>query len=105
MSHDATAAHTSRAAVATDVPARYAKQLVSHLGRKIEFVEDDDTWTATVNGAVAGITVGDDVLVLTAEAPDADGLALVEHALGSHLERFGQRNELTVTWQRSTTAA
>jgi hypothetical protein len=22
----------------------------------------------------------------------------VQHVLGSHLERFGQRNELTVTW-------
>ena len=95
----------SRAEVVTDVPARYAKQLVSHLGRKVEFVQDGDTWTAHVAGSVARITVGDRVLVLQAEAPDLDGLARLEGALGNHLERFGQRNELSVTWQRSTAPA
>ncbi len=98
-----TAALTSRADVATEVPARYAKQLVSHLGRKVEFVQDGDSWAADVFGSVARITVGDGVLVLQAEAPDVEALARVEHALGSHLERFGQRNELTVAWQRGTT--
>ncbi len=94
---------SSRADVVTDVPARYAKQLVSHLGRKVEFVEDGDTWTAHVAGSLARITVGDGVLVLQAEAPDVESLARVEHGLGNHLERFGQRHEFTVTWQRSTT--
>ncbi len=95
---------TSRADVATDVPARYAKQLVSHLGRKVEFVEErPGSWTAHVLGSVARITVDDAVLVLQAEASDVESLARVEHALGNHLERFGQRNELHVTWHRSTT--
>jgi hypothetical protein len=35
---------------------------------------------------------------LLAEAPDEESLARVQHVLGSHLERFGQRNELAVTW-------
>ena len=99
--HTSTTWFTSRADVATDVPGRYAKQLVSHLGRKLDFVEDQGTWTATVLGSLARITVDDGVLVLQAEAPDAESLARVEHALGSHLERFGQRKELSVTWQRS----
>jgi uncharacterized protein len=99
-----TAALASRADVPTDVPGRYAKQLVSHLGRKVEFVEDRGSWTADVNGSVARITVGDGVLVLEAEASDTESLARMEHALGSHLERFGQRNELRVAWQRSGTA-
>ncbi len=92
----------SRADVVTDVPARYAKQLVSHLGRKVAFVQDGDTWTAHVAGSVARITVGDGVLVLQAEAADPEGLARLEGALGNHLERFGQRNELAVSWQRSS---
>ncbi len=96
---------SSRADVVTDAPARYAKQLVSHLGRKVEFVEDAGTWTATVLGSVARITVGDAVLVLQAEAPDDEGLARLEGALGNHLVRFGQRNELRVTWLRSTAPA
>ena len=93
---------TSRADVATEAPERYAKQLVSHLGRKVEFVEDHGTWTAHVAGSVARIALGDGVLVLQAEAPDLDGLARLEHALGDHLERFGRRAELTVRWHRTT---
>jgi hypothetical protein len=96
---------TSRADVVTDVPGRYAKQLVSHLGRKVQFLEQDGTWTAHVLGSIARITVRDGVLVLEAEAPDSEGLARLEGALGNHLERFGQRRELTVTWQRSTAPA
>jgi hypothetical protein len=100
---------SSRADVITDAPARYAKQLVSHLGRKVEFVHEPssagDGWTARVAGSLARITVGDGVLVLQAEAPDPEGLARLEGALGNHLERFGQRHPLTVTWQRSPTPA
>ena len=95
--------HTSRADVATDTPARYAKQLVSHLGRKVAFTEDQGIWSADLNGSVARITPGEGVLVLQAEAPDVESLARIEHALGSHLERFGQRKELTITWHRATT--
>lgn len=96
---------STRADVVTDVPARYAKQLVSHLGRKVEFVHeangDRDVWTAHVAGSVARITAGDGVLVLQAESPDTEGLARLQGALGNHLERFGQRRELIVTWRRS----
>ena len=96
---------TSRADVSTDAPARYAKQLVSHLGRKAPFTEDaEGAWTTTVGDARARIVVGDDVLTFLVEAADAETLDRLEHALGSHLERFGQRNELVVTWRRSTSA-
>jgi uncharacterized protein len=90
----------SRADVRTDAPARYAKQLVSHLGRKVPFFQDGATWTARAGSAVLRITVGDGVLVLQAEAADPESLAPIEHALGSHLERFGQRAGLTVHWER-----
>lgn len=96
---------TSRADVATDAPARYAKQLLSHLGRKVEFVEEPPTtWTAHVMGSVARVTVGNNVLVLQAEGPDEESVGRIEQALGNHLERFGQRRQLTVSWQRTTTA-
>jgi uncharacterized protein len=42
--------------------------------------------------------VGDGVLTLLAAAPDAESLERVQSVLGGHLERFGQRNELVVTW-------
>ncbi len=92
---------SSRADVATASPARYAKQLVSHLGRKVEFVTDGDTHTAAVGEGRAQIVVGDGVLTLLAAAQTESHLERLEHALGGHLERFGQRAELTVTWGRS----
>jgi hypothetical protein len=92
---------SSRADVPTDAPARYAKQLVSHLGRKVPFTEDaEGTWTTVIGDARGRITVGDGVLGLRAEAPEEEALARVEHVLGSHLERFGARAGLTVTWHR-----
>jgi hypothetical protein len=93
----------SRADVRTDAPGRYAKQLVAHLGRRIEFTTDGATSTALIGTTTGQIVVGDGVLTLLATGTDADGIARVEHVLGSHLERFGQRNELVVSWHRGTT--
>ena len=92
---------TSRADVATDAPARYAKQLVAHLGRKISFATDGAVSTATIGDATGQIVVGDGVLTLTAAGDDPAAVAVVEDVLGRHLERFGARNELAVHWTRS----
>lgn len=88
----------ARADVVTDKPERYAKQLVSHLGRKVAFTTDGPTSTAEIGDGTARIVVGDGVLTLLAEAPDAENLDRVKDVLGRHLERFGARNELVVTW-------
>jgi 3-hydroxyisobutyrate dehydrogenase-like beta-hydroxyacid dehydrogenase len=86
------------AEVATEAPERYAKQLVSHLGRRLTWVTDGPTSRAVIGTGTGTVVVGTGVLTLRAEAPDAENLARIQHVLGSHLERFGQRNELTVTW-------
>lgn len=90
---------SARADVATDAPARYAKQLVSHLGHRVEFATEGATSTARFGEGAGRVVVGDGVLTLLAEAPDAETLARVQDVLGRHLERFGQRNELVVTWE------
>lgn len=90
---------TARADVPTGTPARYAKQLLSHLGHRVAWATDGDTSTAELAGGTGRIVIGDGVLTLVAKAPDADALARVQHVLGSHLERFSSRTEqLTVTW-------
>ena len=93
-----TAPLAARADVLTEAPARYAKQLVSHLGHRVEFTTEGGTSTAQIGEATGVVVVGDGVLTLLAQAPDEESLERVQHVLGSHLERFGQRHELTVTW-------
>lgn len=94
------AEHVSYARVVTDKPARYAKQLASHLGRKVPIVEDGaGGWSIVLGEARGAVAVGEGVIELRAQSPDAEGLAQVQHVLGSHLERFGTRAELSVVWQ------
>jgi hypothetical protein len=89
---------TARADVPTDAPARYAKQLVAHLGRRVEWTTEGPVSTAPIGGGTGVVEVGDGVLTLRAQAPDTEALERVQDVLGRHLERFGQRNELVVTW-------
>jgi hypothetical protein len=89
---------TTRADVPTDAPERYAKQLVSHLGHRVEFTVDGPRSTAAIAGGTGVVEVGDGVLILRASAPDAATLDRVQDVLGRHLEPFGQRNELAVVW-------
>ena len=93
----------AHALVATDAPARYAKQLLSHLGRKVavEPVEghDDAAGRLRIGDGTGEVIPGDEVLLLTATAPDPDQLDRVKDVLGRHLERFGARRELVVDWQ------
>jgi uncharacterized protein len=94
--------HTSRADVATETPARYAKQLVSHLGHKIAFSTEGDVSTAVFGTTTGSIIVGEGVLTLTAAGDDPEGVARVEQVMGGHLVRFGQRQELLVEWTRTS---
>jgi uncharacterized protein len=93
---------SSTAVVVTDASVRYAKQLLAHLGRKntVEPLDDapDGGRLVFVDGT-GTVRPGDGRLVLDAEAPDAAGLAHVEDVMARHLERFGARRELAVTWQ------
>jgi hypothetical protein len=99
-----TAPLSARADVPTEAPARYAKQLVSHLGRRVEWSTEGPVSTAAIAGGTGVVEVGDGVLTLRAQAPDTESLARVQDVLGRHLERFGQRNELVVTWANDPAA-
>ncbi|WP_068400152.1 DUF2218 domain-containing protein [Kribbia dieselivorans] len=94
---------TSTASVLTDRAARYGKQLCSHLGRKAIAVWDAEDGTgrigfddATHVELVAAPFSLDFTLTATEENVD-----LFEDVVGRHLVRFGAKDELEVTWQRS----
>ena len=85
--------------IATDRPARYLKQLVSHVGRKVAVEESDGAATFRLTGTAVGTAVVDgDGLRVSAAADDAETLARVQHVIGGHLIRFMGREE-PVDWQ------
>lgn len=92
----------SVAVVDTDAPARYAKQLLSHLGRKVavEPVPDlpEPAGRLVFTYGVGDVLPGSTALELRATAGDAESLAHVQDVLARHLVRFGARRELIVTW-------
>ncbi|GAA3826877.1 DUF2218 domain-containing protein [Sphaerisporangium flaviroseum] len=91
---------SSTARVATDAAGRYAKQLASHLGRRIQVRDRPGGGFHLTLQAGEGVLVPEPTrLVMHATAPDPETLATVQDVLGSHLERFGRRNELIVTWE------
>jgi hypothetical protein len=96
-------ANTSMASVPTDRPGRYGKQLVSHMSRRGPGVwnEAQQTGTLELSGGRLVLNTTDNSLVLRLTVPTGDDVARLEDVIGRHLVRFGARDELVVTWQRS----
>lgn len=99
--------HIARSAVTTDRPARYAKQLVSHMGNKLPVEEIEGGHRLTFNrdgnfGGYGDVLVQDGVpqLVLVVYAPSAEGCDRLADVLARHLVRFGERDELKVEFWR-----
>ncbi|CBG68168.1 conserved hypothetical protein [Streptomyces scabiei 87.22] len=90
---------TSLGRATTDAAPRYAKQLASHFGRKIPSeATPDGGHRLTFQQTDVLLQPAADHLLIRVTAPDASALSSIREVVGSHLERFGQRNELSVTW-------
>jgi len=92
----------SVAVVTTDASERYGKQLLSHLGRKVQTEPLPDR-PAPAGRLLFAYGVGTVLplpgeLILRATAADQESLARVQDVLQRHLEKFGARRELTVSW-------
>ncbi|MFF0905484.1 UNVERIFIED_CONTAM: DUF2218 domain-containing protein [Kocuria sp. CPCC 205316] len=96
--HPAATAYRAHATVVTEAAARYAKQLASHLGRKAEIRDEAEGSRVVLTVGSCLLVAGAHALQLRAESGAADGLEWVQQVIGSHLERFGQREGLTVAW-------
>jgi catechol 2,3-dioxygenase len=87
-----------RAEVATGRPSPYLLQVAKHFRHKLDVTFDEREATIEFAFGRANLRAEDGVLVLEAVAAGAEELDRVQHVIGSHLERFGRRDELTVTW-------
>jgi hypothetical protein len=88
----------SEARVATDRPARYGSQLVKHFSNKIEASWADESGRIKFGLGTATLHAEDGVLRMRVNAEDQESLSKLEQVVGSHLIRFGQRDELVVEW-------
>jgi hypothetical protein len=91
----------SEARVVTDRPNRYAKQLTSHRGRKVESSWDDETGRGALTFAAGTATLIAEpgALLLAVEGAD-ENLDRLEDVVGRHLVRFGAKDELVAEWHR-----
>jgi hypothetical protein len=85
--------------VATSKPSPYLKQLCRHFGHRNEVAFDDTHGEIHLSSGVCRLDVtGEAELTLTATAADPDSLDALTSVIGSHLERFGSRDGLSVAW-------
>ena len=97
----------SVATVPTERAARYGKQLVSHMGHKITGSWDEEAGSGYLlfdrEGPVLGrfdvIASASDLRLELRTTPErAEHL---EHVAGIHLARFGARDSLAISWERT----
>jgi hypothetical protein len=91
---------TSRAQVVTAKPVPYMRQLCKHFGHKLDASFDDDSGYIQFEFGRCELRAADGELLLTVSAGDDGDRARMENVIGSHLERFGKRDELSVVWTR-----
>ncbi len=84
----------------TDRPERHAKQLMSHWSERGTLSEDGASsrldWH---DGQVLVLTPRKGSLDIEVAVPDGEDVVQFAEVVARHLERFGQRDELTVTWE------
>ena len=88
----------STAEVATAKPVPYMRQLCKHFGHKVDASFGDDSGYIQFDFGRCDLQASDGKLTLWVSAPDEESHARMERVIGSHLERFGRRDELSVDW-------
>jgi uncharacterized protein len=90
---------TSRADVATEKPVAYMRQLCKHFGHKVDASFGEDSGHIQFEFGRCDLHANDGTLALEVSAAGPDDHERMERVIGSHLERFGRRDGLTVAWQ------
>ncbi len=89
----------SSAHVATAKPNAYLKQLCRHFGHRNEVAFDDLAGEIRLPSGVCSLDASAPAtLAVTATAADAASLEALQKVIGGHLERFGSKDELVVSW-------
>ena len=90
---------TSRAEVPTEKPVAYMRQLCKHFGHKVDASFGEDSGYIQFEFGRCELHASNGTLTLDVSAPDEPSHERMERVIGSHLERFGRRDGLSVAWQ------
>jgi len=91
----------STTTVTTDHAARYLSQLCKHFRHKAPVQLDDDGGEIQFDFGTAAINATAESLQMTVQASDLTALTRGESIIGSHLERFAFRENISLEWRRS----
>jgi hypothetical protein len=86
--------------VATVKPVPYMRQLCKHFGHNNEAEYTSYQGSIRFPYGHCALQSAEGELTLTVSAGDDEALERMERVIGSHLERFGARDRLEVSWQR-----
>lgn len=89
----------SEARLKTEFSARYMTQLCKHFEHRQKVSYTADHGQIELRSGLCNLIAEPGVLILRAEAADAESLERLQNAIISHLERFAFREKLTVQWQ------
>jgi len=90
----------STAVVTIERPARYGKQLASHLGHKINVTEINPVgWHFDIETAVADVIPSETTLTMAVTADDAESLERMKFVLQKHLLKFTGDLNPEVIWK------
>jgi hypothetical protein len=91
---------TQTAKVEIDRPARYGKQLASHMGNKIPAVEIEGGWKLSFDIGEATLIATDTQLVMQSSAENMEDLQKIQFALVKHLVKFAAKlGDLEIYWK------
>ncbi|HEY7630504.1 MAG TPA: DUF2218 domain-containing protein [Thermoleophilaceae bacterium] len=89
---------SSTADVDAAKPVAYMRQLCKHFGHKNEASFGDTRGEIRFDYGRCELNAGEGVLSLRVVAEEPESLERLERVIGSHLERFGRRDGLSVSW-------
>jgi hypothetical protein len=84
--------------VRTDKPIAYMRQLCKHFGHKVDASFGEDNGYIQFEFGRCELHASDGALRLEVSAAGRENHERMERVIGSHLERFGRRDELSVAW-------
>lgn len=84
--------------ISTAKASGYLQQLCKHFGHKTEADFSPSSGWIKFGFGRADLTANDTALQMTATAENSEDLARLERVLGSHLERFAFREDLSIEW-------